>query len=124
MPIQTTHPPVISATEASKILGVNRSTVHRWVSEGRLRSISIGNSIVLWEDEVNGLAESRRQAIFAELVGRSIPRARGVEVSVVPTADKQTYRITLKSASGKEVSGDCVFDQDPIELLGAANRRR
>lgn len=124
MPIKTTHPTVISATEASKILRVNRSTVHRWISEGQLHSISIGNSIGLWEDEVNGLADSRRQAMFAELVGRSIPRARGVEVSVVPTADKQTYKITLKSGNGKEVSGDCTFDGDPIELLGSSNRRQ
>lgn len=50
----------VSSTEAMSILGVTRQTLCRWVAEGRIQAVRIGNSLKFDPSHLAAWLEARR----------------------------------------------------------------
>lgn len=106
------HPDVVSVAQAADLLGVNRTTVHRWIVERKLHPVMVGKTRLLWLEEVEMLASQRRQVAIAILTEEALSGA-SIAVEVKPTSDRRELAITYTAPSGSKLVGVCRFDEDP-----------
>jgi len=53
---------LIHYSEAAKILGVSRQTIHTWVKQGKLKLVAIADRRYLLREDVERLAKVRRKS--------------------------------------------------------------
>ena len=57
--ITVTTEDLVSVPQAAKELGVNFSTVYRWINKGKIRPFRIGGQVFITVDEIRSLKELR-----------------------------------------------------------------
>jgi len=57
--ITVTTEDLMSVPQAAKELGVNFSTVYRWIDKGKIRPFRIGGQVFVTVDEIRTLKEQR-----------------------------------------------------------------
>ena len=110
-------PQFVSVTEAAKITGVNRATIHRWIKNGKLEATSIGRTNLILRDDVHALAQQRRSAALATWTEQEIPASSDFEVRVEDTDDPKTILVKYIAPGGRELVGTCRFDENPSEWI-------
>ena len=107
-----TYPQLMSATDAARVLGVNRSTLHRWIRAGALNAMTIGRMNLLARDDVLELAKQRRREALAEAVDGSPPGPSELRIVYEATGDPMAFSIKVIAPDGSELHGVCSFDED------------
>jgi len=57
--VTVTTEDLVSVPQAAKELGVNFSTVYRWINKGKIHPFRIGGQVFITVDEIRSLKEQR-----------------------------------------------------------------
>ena len=115
---------MVSITGAARALGVNRTTIHRWIQEGKLHAVTVGRTRLIQRREVQRLLDRRRRALLTQLAEQSIDLADDVQVRLEVGGDPKEFRLCYVESGGGELVGVGRFGEDPVEWLEKARLRR